>query len=715
VGQLNPTTGTVETAANTFNFSPFNLFQTPLERYNMFAKANYEVSDAVEVYTNGYFVKSSVVVLAAPTGIFANPLLLPLSNPFLPAGVRNQLCAAGDFNTALAGQQGLTPAQCNAAGAATSVNDPNFREIEITTERRFIESGPRVTDFTTQTFQFMGGLRGPLTANLDWDVSASYGQSSRVQSALTASRDKLQQSLRAFNPNTCSVTTGGCVPINIFGAQGTISQAASDFVALTAYSFVDTKLTTAQGTVSGDLGFSSPMANEPIGIAAGLEYRKYEGFSRGDAISSVPGAVLGAGAAALPQKGQYDTQEAFIELIVPLIEDRPFFHSLTLEAGFRYSDYSTSGGNETYKIGGSWEPIPDIKFRGVYSRAVRAPNLAELFQPQVVALASLSTDPCQGQFPVADAALRALCIATGVPADRIGTLPAPSSGQIQTTQGGNPNLGPEVATTITAGVVLQPRFIPGFALTVDWYDIKVVDAITNPTVLDVINGCFTTQLNPTRDPNNAQCKLVQRNLTTGRLDGDATTTPGPILALSNQGLLRTSGWDVGLSYRRDLGFAMLNLGFNGNYTEKSKFRATPASINRECVGFYSTSCTPIQPEFTWNQRTTLSFGDVDLSLLWRHISSAEVEPLANIPTATNPNPVFDAFEKIPAYDYFDLSFRASVTSTMNFVFTVSNLFDKDPPIVGNTVAGGAFNAGNTFPSNYDAVGRRYVAGVNLRF
>jgi outer membrane receptor protein involved in Fe transport len=714
VGQLNTATGTVEAAANTYNANPPNQFQTPLTRYNIFGKADYEVSDGIEAYANGYFVKSTVLVSAAPTGIFANPLFVPLSNPFLPAGLRNQLCAAGDFNPNLAGQQALTAAECAAAATAT-FNSPAYRELEVTPERRFVESGNRLTTFTTNTFQFMAGLRGALTSNLDWDISGSYGESSRVQAARTASRDKTQQALRATNPNTCTVTTGGCVPINIFGELGSITPAAANFIALTAYSFVDTSLTTAQATVSGDLGFSSPLANEPIGVAVGVEYREYYGFSRGDAISAVPGAVLGAGAAALPQQGSYNSKEVFGELIIPLIEDRPFFHSLTAELGARYSDYSTSGGNWTYKAGGSWEPIPDIKFRGVYSRAVRSPNLAELFQPQVVALASLTTDPCQQQLPVNDAALRALCIATGVPASVIGTIPAPSSGQIQSTQGGNPNLNPEKATTITAGVVLQPRFVPGFALTFDYYDIKVRDAITSPTVQDIIGGCYDIALNPSRDPNVAACKQIFRNQSTGRLDGDATSTPGPVLALGNPGYLRTSGFDLGANYRRDLGFARLNVSFNGNYTTRSTFQATPTSINRECVGFYSTSCTPIQPRITWNQRTTLGFGDVDLSYVWRHISSARVEPLANVPTATNPNPVFDAFENIPAYNYFDFSVRALVTERMNFVFTVSNIFDKGPPNVGQTLGGVTFNAGNTFPSNYDPIGRRFNAGVNLRF
>jgi outer membrane receptor protein involved in Fe transport len=442
--------------------------------------------------------------------------------------------------------------------------------------------------------------------------------------------------------------------------------------------------------------------------------------------------VLGAGAAALPQKGEYDSREVFAELIVPLIEDRPFFHSLTLEAGARYSDYSTSGGNWTYKVGGSWEPIPDVKLRSVYSRAVRAPNLAELFQPQVVALSNLTVDPCQGtaaQIEARAAGLTALCIATGVPAGAIGNIPPPSSGQIQTTQGGNLNLGPEVAKTFTAGIVLQPRMVPGLAVTFDYYNIDIDKAISTPTVPDIINGCYTPAQNPGLSTAAPACALILRNKTTGRLDGEAVSTPGVQLAFSNAGFLQTRGYDLSVSYRRDLGFARMNLAFNGNLTERARFQAsTAASFIRECLGFYSGSCQPIQPRHSWTLRSTLSWaGDIDTSLLWRHISSARLEPRQGPAGEVCPNvgevgscgpgaaAIFDAYENIPAYDYFDFSLRAGIADNMTFIFTVANLLDKQPPFVGNTIGATAFNGGNTFPSNYDPVGRRYNVGVNLRF
>jgi iron complex outermembrane receptor protein len=724
--QFDPATGLfrAKVDADTFNTNPLNLIQTPLTRYNIYGKGRYEISDAVEAYAMGMYVKSKVIFNAAPTGLFANDVFVPLNNPYLPANTRTLLCSIIDSNLAVAGNQFLTPAECTAAAnPALRPGDAAYRELDLTVDRRFAEGGPRVTTYNFNTFQGSVGLRGPLISNLKWDINGAYGESSRVQSSTSGTLAAAQQALRANNTTTCFDPSGGCVPLNIFGPQGSITPEMLAFNAVTTYNFVDTSLTQGQATIQGDFGFAMPWATQPIGVAVGIEYRRYQGFSRGDAISSQVGAVLGAGAAALPVRGQYDSREAFAEAIIPIIEDKPFFHSLTLEVGGRYADYSLSGGNWTYKVGGSWEPIPDIKFRAMYSKAVRAPNLAELFQPQVVALTNLTTDPCQGG-PALAPALAALCLATGVPAAALATgFPAPSSGQIQSTQGGNPLLDPEVAKSITAGVVLQPRMIPGFALTLDYYNIDVNAAVSAPTVNDIISGCYGAG-NPTLDPTNIFCTLVRRNPNTGRLDGSPQSTPGLQLLTSNQGFLQTRGFDMTMNYRRDVGFGRLSMNFNGNHTTRSRFKAIPSPLSpiRECIGFYSTSCMPPQARWSWSMRTTLSWlnNTIDTSILWRHISAFKVEPrtcttdstLSCGPLLTG---VFDAFESIPAFDYFDFSNRVQATDHMSLVFTVSNLFNKQPPFVGNTIGTTAFNHANTFPSTYDAVGRRYNIGVNLRF
>ncbi len=694
---------------NDYNFNPINLFQAPLERYSMYGQARYEVTPAIEAYVEGMYVKTKVEVNLAPAGVFGSALQVPLNSPFLSTQQRTVLCNAA------VGAPGGLPAGSD-CGAAIAAGTP----VTVGVLRRFTEAGPRVQKWDTDMFHFSGGVRGPLTDNLNWDLSASYGESDQVQSRTGWG---LLSRVRQGVLGCPAGSAAGCVPINLFGPEGSITQDMLNFIDVPTFAFAKTSFTGAQAAVEGDLGFGSPLAVNPIGVAVGLEYRKYFASSFGDATSQIPGEVLGAGAAALPLSGSYNSKEAFVELIVPLVEDRPFFHNLTVEGGARYSDYSTSGGNWTWKAGGSWAPVPEVKFRGVYTRAVRAPNIAELFQPQVTALTSRPSDPCQGS--LADIAARGsnfqqLCLAqlalVGAPASLLGTIPAPAAGQIQSTQGGNPNLDPEKARTITAGVVLQPDFLRNFSVSFDYFDIKVTDAITSPSQADVIDGCF--QANSI----SSLCSVIFRNPLTGSLSGPADSTFGPVIALSNLGTLQTSGFDLAVNASHDLGFANLSLSFNGTWTREFLFQATPLSINRECVGYYSVSCGTPQPKFVSTARATLSFEETDISLLWRHNSSTSVEPVApspqvpvGQPTTGGPTNIVDAYQRIDAYDWFDLSLRQNINDRMTFTFTVLNLLDKDPPDVGNSISTPANNSGNTFPIRYDPLGRRYAVGVNLKF
>lgn len=705
-GSFDPATGTIIPALGDYNFNPLNVFQTPFERFNIFGQARYQVSDAVEVYTEGFFTQNQVQQRIAPSGTFFNTLAVPLNNQFLTPAQRLQLCNASIAAASL-------PAGTDCAAAITAGT-----EVPTQIGRRFTEFGPRLTTFVSQTFQITAGLRGALTPSVNWNVSGQYGEARFTN---TSEGQGIFDRLQAGVRNCPTGSPGGCVPINIFGADGTLSQAALNYINVPTFSFVNSTLAAAEAGLEGDLGFTSPLAATPISFATGVEYREYNASSRGDGLSATPGQVLGQGAAALPIDGGYNSYEAYIEIVAPLIEDRPFFHSLTLEAGFRYSDYSTTGGQSTYKYGGSWAPVEGLRFRSIYSRSVRSPNIAELFQPQVTGLTNLTTDPCQGtaaQVAARGANFAALCQAQ-VGAGQFGNIPAPAAGQINTTGGGNPLLQPEVADSFTAGVVFEPTFVPGLTVSVDYFDIDIRDAVSSPSAPDIINGCF----NPANtNPAAPQCLLIRRNTLTGGLSGPASTTPGVLLVSSNLGRIETNGIDAAVTYRRDIGFAELSLASSLTYTMTNLFQANPTSINRECVGFYSVSCGNPQPEWQWNVRAGLAFGSTDVSVLWRHLSQVQVEPVApnpqrpvGTPTTGGPTTVFAPYREIPAYDYFDLSLRHSVNDNIQFTFTVLNLLDKDPPAVGNTIGGTAPNSGNTFPSVYDALGRRYTVAVRLQF
>ena len=689
-----------------FNFNPYNVYQTPLKQYRLYGAARYEVSDAIEVFTEGMFVQSTTSTIIAPSGTFRNVLDTPLSNPFMGDGIRNQLCGFDTDGDAPGTQRLFSQAECDAAATATDPNDPNYRTVGLDYGRRFVEFGPRLNDYRTRLFQVKAGARGPLTDTLDWEVFGAYGESENVsRQSGNGTLTRLQQAVLATDPNECLDTSNGCVPIDLFGPLGSLTPAVRDFLDVGNSGTEGAELSQVQAFIAGDLGFG--ISSEPISIALGGEYRDYYAFSRSDLLSQTPGEVLGNGAAAPDTEGSYDVKEVFGELIVPLARGTAFADELTLELGGRISDYSTTGTEYAWKVGGTWSPIPSFQVRGGYQSVTRAPNIEELFDVPTTGLDNFGTDPCSGSAPVNDANLRAICLAQGAPVNSIGNIQVDPAGQVNVTTGGNPDLDAENAKTWTLGAVFQPDFIRNFTMTVDYYNITLEDAITEPNIGDVFAACFDN--NPS--PNNPACTAIRRNPATGNLFGSVATTPGLPLNLTNQGRLFTDGIDLTMNWSTDLGFAGLDLGFAGNWTNRSEFKANqddPQGLNRDCVGLYSINCSSIQPEFSFTQRTTLSFDQVDLSLRWRFIDAVEVEPLVA-------DAFLEDFRTIPSEHYFDLTAVFNVTASFALTAAVINLFDNEPKVVGSNIGSTAYNSGNVFPSPYDALGRRYSVTARMTF
>src|SRR5204863_3106749 len=335
-------------------------------------------------------------------------------------------------------------------------------------------------------------------------------------------RSKLQQALELNpkKPRPPAVPSGGCAPLNLFGPPGSITPAMAHFSGGTE-STINRRATLAQvhAVLSGDFGWTTPWATRPIAFAVGGEHRDYTGHTRPDFLAAIPGQLGGAGGAIKPIEGGYTAEDAFAELIVPIASDRPIFSELQLEGGFRHSHYVVDATGKpkfsanTYKIGGTWAPIPELKFRGNYQQAVRAPIIAELFSPVVTGLTALSSDPCAGAAPLTNPNLAAVCLAQGATPGSLGTIPNPTAGQANATGGGNPFLKPETSHSWTVGVVINPRsWLPGFNATFDYYNIKIKDAINAPLSTDVINACFNniTAASAT-DP---ACTSIRRNLKT---------------------------------------------------------------------------------------------------------------------------------------------------------------------------------------------------------
>ncbi|MND91273.1 Vitamin B12 transporter BtuB [compost metagenome] len=434
--------------------------------------------------------------------------------------------------------------------------------------------------------------------------------------------------------------------------------------------------------------------------------------------------MLGLGSAQRADFGEYDVREVFGEIIVPLIEDG-LVHNATIEAGVRYSEYSTTGGSTTWKLGGNVEFVPGVKVRAMYQNAVRSPNIVELFRSSGQALGNLTIDPCAGVNPSAP---EALCLATGAPVGVYGGIPQPSSRQINVTIAGNRDLDVEQANTYTIGLVLNPPAWNGLTATIDYFNIKIEDQISAPSQTDILDGCYSPVLNPSQTPN-VFCSLIVRNPLTGGLSGSGET-PGVILTNSNLGTLETAGVDFSVGYRLTLADYWqavpgdFRVSASGTWLDYYHTQATPNSINRICSGYYSTACGNPRPEWKWNVRGVYTHDRLTASLLWNHISAVELEPgpSSSAPSFSTPQngnasfaSILPAFRSIDAYDWFDLSLAYELTDGAEVTFLVENLFDQAPPLVGNNVSGFEYNDGNTFPNVYDMIGRSYSVGVRMKF
>lgn len=690
-----------------FNFNPFNLFQLPLEQFRTFGSANYEITDNVEWFSEVLYAQSTNSTIIAPSGSFGFSAMTPLSNPFIPGNMRNQLCGAFAIDAA----------SCAAAAGATNPNDPAYREVNINYARRFVELGPRTNERQTRVWQFKTGARGDLTDTLAWEVFYATGASDmRNQQGGNGTRTRLTQAVRATSTTQCLVASGGCVPINLFGPEGSITPEMGAFLDVGNGGSQFTELDQFQAFISGDLPWSLPTVDAPISGVFGYEFRDHLGGLTNDLLTQTPGEVLGNGAAAPNRFGTYDVNEYFFEANVPVLQDVALAEELTVQLGFRSSDYSTTGVEDTWKVGGTWSPVESLQFRGNFQKVTRAPNISELFNPSVVGLSNFAADPCSGTAPQGNADLRAICLAQGAPANTIGGIIVDPAGQVNVTTGGNLNLAAEEAETWTIGAIFQPEAIPGLALTLDYYSIVVEDAITNPTADDIFSACFgpgfaTGSLAISgASAGSGACTGIRRNPETGNLFGNVATTFGLPLVLTNQGELETTGVDFTVNYTTEIG----NIGtlyYNGslNWTDQSLFQASPTGLNRECTGFYSNNCGSVQPEYMANQRFTLQSNvfdrAVDFSLLWRYIDEMNVEP--------GSGNFLPQFTSMDAANYFDLTVRGNITDEFEFTLGIINLADREPDVVGSNIGSTAFNTGNVYPSTYDALGRRY--SLTLRY
>jgi len=701
-GQVNPASGELGPIFQQYNYNPLNTFQAPLERWQATGLARYEISPRAEAYGQVSYTRSMILNENASTGIYSQLISVPLANPYIPDGVRQQICAGFSID----------PASCNSGRDA----DGNLIYRDITFNRRLSELGARPSDFITKTFQTTLGLRGALSDHWNYDGYWSYGESDQVfKAANTASMSRFRQAMDAISKTECVDATGGCVPIDAFGDHGTMSEEMLDFIRLDAYRFQYVEQTNATFNLDGNLGrFKSPWADYPVGVAAGVEYRRTVAGNNSDASFLADGEIMGYNQTP-NSRGGFTLKEAYLESIIPLVSGRTGIENLSLELGYRHSEFSNTGGFDdhygSWKYGFTWMPVDSVKLRAMQQRATRAPNIAELFRPEVSGQSSANTDPCAGNaINLNDintpGTLSWLCVQTGVPVAAVGGVPQPNVGQVKTRIRGNPELEPEKADTTTLGVVWTPS--ERFSVTLDYWNIEIEDTIDTLTIPDVLVGCY----DPSRNPGyiiNDMCVLAS-----GRhpINGDYDfQSPGIALVPSNSGFRQKSGYDLGVRFGHALPGTLGRLQYAWDLSKVTRddYQASPTSILRDCLGYYGTSCSPSH-DLRSNLRTVWAVNDFSVSLAWRYWGSIKVEPLSEINQR-----FFEAYRKIPSYNYFDLGASWNAPWHLTISVTVNNALDKKPPVVGSTIGFLNDNGGNTFPAWYDALGRYYNLGISFRF
>ena len=694
-----------------YNFAPLNYFQRPDERYTAGAFVHYDVNDHARVYSEFMFMDDRSIAQIAPSGAFpgAGPATTPTgvpdgtwlvncNNPYLLAAQLTDWCGG----------------------------NPNAPDVHVAIRRRNIEGGPRFDDLGHTSYRAVLGMRGDITDAWTYDAYALWGTTRYSEEYFNdVSKSRMANALQAVTNGAgqivCRANSGGvlaapgCVPWNIFSLiGGGVSPAAVNYISIPGESKGATTERVADAAITGDLGkigVKLPTAHDGLGVSFGAEYRQ-ENQELNPDVTFQTNDLAGQGAPTLPTIGSLHVSELFMEARLPLLEDQPFAKSLVLETGYRYSDYNLSfGSTNTYKLGLQWAPISDVRFRGMYQRAVRAPNLQELFLQPRVQLDG-TQDPCAGAAPAATAAQCALSgVIVSGPNNEYGLIAPNPAAQYNGLVGGSVNLAPEKADTYTVGLVFTPKFLPDFNMTLDYYNITIKNLISTYGANLILNTCLA-------NGSPFYCGKVHRTQGTGTgADGSLwINTDGFIEdSIFNLGSQRANGVDVTSQYRFDFGRAgRLGFDFVGSYVMKFATEPVTGLGTYDCAGFYGPVCGVPAPRWKHKLRATWNspVSGLDLYTAWRRANGVSLELLNASPLLQGtPGLPVNPGQHLRGVDYIDLggsyTFAGHVTARLG----VNNVFDKSPPLSGFAYIGTVFGNGNTYPQVYDALGR--YAFVNL--
>jgi iron complex outermembrane receptor protein len=618
-----------------------------LNRQSVFGRVAYDLTDNLQVYAQLSYNRATSRVASLNQFNFGNITIQP-DNAFIPASIRPQVTAAFSLGT---------------------LNE---------------DLGPIISTTNRSSWRGVVGLKGDFDAfgsKWTWDA---YGQKSinRVYTdglvSITSRYNAAIDSVRNANGaivcrSTLTNPTNGCVPYNIFGT-GVNTQAARDYILGTSWGRSKLTQQVFAGTLHGD-PFSTWAG--PVSIAMGVEHRREAVSGSNDPLSTTRSYFAGNFLASF---GSYHVTEGFLEAVVPLAKDLPFAESLDFNGAIRATDYSTSGFVTTWKAGLTYSPVKDITFRLVRSRDIRAPNLAELFQSGQSSTTTIN-DPFRNNAAT--------------------TLFQVTSGNLA--------LKPEKADTFGVGVVVQPSFIPGFAASVDYYNIEIDGAITTVNAPSLVNQCFL---------GNAQfCSQITRSATGTVINGLTPISSVAVLPV-NVAKQISRGLDFEASYRRPLfdgniSLRLLATRFLKNYSNDG---ITPATDN---VGTNSANGSLRNTLPKWRYMASIGY-DHDpfaVTLTARGfsagvINTSYVECTSGCPRSTTANMTINN-NRLPGAIYFDANVTVKVMKDVDAFFVVDNIANKDPAQVGFGPTVGAAPI-SINPLLYDVLGRTFRLGVRFK-
>ena len=661
--------------------------QSTMKRYSAFGRFDYSVTDNIEAYGQFQYTTYEQIAIVNPT--LSNNVYLqsvPYDNPFIPEDMRVILASRPDPTA-----------------------DFQFH-------KNWSALGNRYQGYEYDVWQITTGLTGKLGIK-DWSWDAYYSTSrSKFENTQTGgiSVDRLTD--LSYSPTGgTEFCEGG---LNQFGNHP-ISQSCADYIMRDTLNTTEMEQNIVQATVQGGL-FELPAGELRFAVGAGYRDNSFV-FDSDDALDQPDGTSDIIGFSVLrSSEGKVKTKELFAELLVPILRDLPFVQELNLDLGYRYSDYNTIGGAQTYKVDFEWSVVDSFRLRGGYNRAIRAPSVGELYAPISTGSTSIgqpgpnvvSGDPCDVRSSYRNgpnaAQVRALCLAQGMSPEIIDGFIG--TAQVFPLTGGNPDLQEETADTYSFGAVFRSPFdspwVRDLQVSLDWYEIQVSDAVGVLSVVQSTQYCFNVGgANPTYDPNNYYCSLLAR-APTGPLEPPTTQ---PLLNLAQ---FNVSGVDLQVDWRLDLADVGLPWEDPGrisirtavSYLDKFEIQALPGAQMYNYAGTIGASVETgagiTHP--TWKAITTIGYdrGPANVSLSWRFIDKMDHMNAVTSPSTAPPG--------IKAYNAFDLNVRYALPWETDVRVGINNIFNEAPPPYGSSAE--TYDA-----STYDVIGRYYSFSVTKRF